>query len=356
MKKLTILIKPVSSQCHMECQYCFYKDIAHYRTESATKMDRDIWISIIQKTLTYCDEPIEIEYCFQGGEPLLAGIQFYESFIHELKMRNKIHTIKFAIQTNGTLINNDWIDLFKRYNFLVGVSLDGIKKTHDLNRKISGQGSFDIVMSAIELLKKNDIEFNILSVVTSNMVNHAQDIYKFYQDMQFHYVQFIPCLPSLNSDNGLKPKEFFEFYKVLYDEYRKHLSIHISLFDQIHSLFHGGKECSCGMLGYCSIQIVIESDGSIYPCDFYALDQYNLGHIQTRSLKEIFTHNMAYTFLKEEKEYSYRCDECEFYSLCQGNCKRQNICMFNDDYCGYRELLKYIKKREGKYYEEIHNS
>lgn len=346
MKKITILIKPVSSHCNMECKYCFYKDITSYRSKSVKKMSRNIYVSIIIKSLEFCFEPIEIEYCFQGGEPLLAGVEFFKDFINEVEIRNKIHTIHFSIQTNGTLMNKEWIALFKQYHFLVGISLDGIQKTHDDNRILLNHGSFDTVIQAIELLKANAIDFNILTVVTSNMSMYVKEIYKYYKDMKFQFVQFIPCLPPLNSDAGLKPKEFFKFYSMLYDEYHKDMSMHISLFDQIHNLFHGVTECFCGMLGYCSIQFVIEADGNIYPCDFYALDKYILGNIQNNNLRECLNHHVAYHFLKEEKEYSYLCEKCEFYTICQGNCKRQNICMFDDNYCGYKELLEYIKNKE----------
>ena len=261
--------------------------------------------------------------------------------------------IKYSIQTNGTLIDNQWIDLFKQYHFLVGISLDGIQITHDFHRRIKGEESFHKVIVAINLLKHNNIDFNILSVITSHMSMYAKDIYRFYKDMNFKYTQFIPCLPPLGGGVGLKPKEFFRFYRELYDEYRKDQQVHISLFDQIHYLLNGQIDCSCGMLGYCSIQIVIETDGSIYPCDFYALQKYCLGNILHHSLKECITNKIAYIFLREEKEYSYVCDDCEFYSICQGNCKRQNVCMFDEYYCGYKELLKYIKNKEDKHNENI---
>ena len=123
MKKITILIKPVSSHCNMECKYCFYKDITSYRSKSVKKMSRNIYVSIIIKSLEFCFEPIEIEYCFQGGEPLLAGVEFFKDFINEVEIRNKIHTIHFSIQTNGTLMNKavsyTHLDVYKRQVFLL---------------------------------------------------------------------------------------------------------------------------------------------------------------------------------------------------------------------------------------------
>lgn len=241
MKKITVLIKPVSSMCNMECSYCFYKDLKKYNQHNIGKMTCETCCSIVEKTLSYSVEPIEIEYCFQGGEPLLAGIEFYNFFIELVKEKNKDHIIRYSIQTNGILLNDKWISLFKKNDFLVGISLDGIKKTHDHSRKIKCSGSFEEVIKSVQLLKKNDVNFNVLSVITPYMIKFAKEIYKFYCEEGFDYVQFIPCLPSLDGGEGLLPQQYFEFYKNLYDEYRKNSCLHISLFDQISNLINGEK-------------------------------------------------------------------------------------------------------------------
>lgn len=351
MRRLTILIKPVSSLCNMDCQYCFYKDTVQYRKVSDCYMAKETYVSIIHKSLSFSKDPMDIEYCFQGGEPLLAGKSFYIDFIHEVNKMNQYHNIHYAIQTNGILIDEEWIHLFKENHFLVGISLDGIRKTHDFSRQLNGYGSFDKVIQSLDLLNENHIDYNILSVITSYMSNYAKDIYQFYKKKKFSYIQFIPCLPSFNGKGGLKPTEFSHFYKTLYDEYQKDQSIHIALFEQIEKLFEGKNYCSCGMIGYCMIQIVIEANGNIYPCDFYALDKNCLGNINDHHLKECIHSQQAFQFLTEDKNYSLLCDSCEFYKICQGNCKRQNVCLFDDYYCGYQDLLKYIKTK-GEYHCE----
>lgn len=345
MNKLTILIKPASSLCNINCCYCFYKDVVKNNTFTPEKMKMATAVNIIDKAFKYCSESTIIEFCFQGGEPLLAGLDFYNMFIREVNKRNKKNQVWYAIQTNGLLIDNRWIELFKDNNFLVGISLDGIKKTHDFSRKINDTGTFDQVIESINLLKANKINYNILTVVTSNMVNYAAQIYTFYKNMNFEYVQFIPCLGFLGKSNGLKPREYKRFFTELYKIWIKDRKIHISLFEEIINIFNGKRDClSCGVLGYCSLQLVIESDGTVYPCDFFVLDKYCIGNINNDDFNTLVRNINVKKFLEEEKNFSYLCDTCEFYTLCQGNCKRQNECMFDDYYCGYKALLETVYK------------
>ncbi|MEG0275561.1 MAG: radical SAM protein [Coprobacillus sp.] len=344
MKKITILIKPVSSSCNMQCEYCFYKDVSQYRDINSKLMSQKTIHTIIEKVFNIQQSAMQVEFCFQGGEPLLAGIDFYRYFISIVNKVNKIHTISFSIQTNGILINQEWVDFFKQYHFLVGVSLDGVEEVHDYYRIINKENTHKEIVKGITLLQKNSIDFNILSVITPKMSTYAKEIYHFYKTMNYKYIQFIPCLPFLDGTGGLKPKEYARFYKELYDEFINDKSIHIDLFEQIALLKRGVKECSCGMLGYCSFQFVMEANGDIFPCDFYAIDKYRLGNIHNIDLKDIMTNQRLSLFLTEDKCFSNLCDHCQYYKMCQGQCKRQNVCLFDDDYCGYQDLLKYIDK------------
>ena len=345
MNKLTILIKPVSSQCNINCSYCFYKDIVKTNEFSPKKMKADTTINLIEKVFRYCDDKTIIEFCFQGGEPLLAGLDFYNMFFKKVKKQNKRNQVCFTIQTNGLLIDEGWIKLFKENNFLVGISLDGIKETHDFNRKSKNNGTFDQVIKNVNLLKINEINYNILTVVTSNMITYPKKIYTFYKKMNFEYVQFIPCLSFFGKSNGLKPKEYAQFFSELYKIWSKDRKIHISLFEEIINIFFGQRNClSCGKLGYCSLQFVIETDGSVYPCDFYVLQKYCIGNINNHSFDDLLKNTNVRKFLEEEKNFSYLCDTCKFYTICQGNYKRQNQCMFDDYYCGYQILLENIYK------------
>ena len=164
------------------------------------------------------------------------------------------------------------------------------------------------------------------------------------------YVQLIPCLPGLDESenkNSLHPKEFASFYKAFFRlwlaEYKKGNYISITLFDNIIPMFKGIRPQQCGMLGYCTPQFVIESNGDVYPCDFYVLDAYRCGNIKEDSLIKLVKTDAMQKFLKEERRECTECRNCPFVNICHKNCKRLNITYYTKDYCGYKDFLMYAK-------------
>ncbi|MEG0451565.1 MAG: radical SAM protein [Coprobacillus sp.] len=345
MERSSYLIKPASSLCNMNCKYCFYSDVSHNRSDySKGIMKKDVVDILIEKAL---NESQNITFAFQGGEPTVAGIEYFKYFINKVNQEKKDHTIEYAIQTNGLLIDKEWIEIFKENNFLVGVSLDGYKSNHESIRLKQGEGTFDQVMNTLYLLKQNEIDYNVLTVVTSSLAKYPKQVYEFFKDNEIDHIQFIPCLPELDQSTQnyeLKPKEFYSFYKGIYELWKEDISkgkmISISLFDNLAMLFKGIYPHTCGMLGQCQLQMIIEADGSIYPCDFYALDKYKLGNIVFDEISEIRKSQVLHQFLKEEKNYCKLCKHCKFYKVCQGNCKRMNIVYFDENYCGYQQFLE----------------
>ncbi len=348
MKYFSVLIKPASI-CNLNCSYCFYNDVtSHNETPSCSMMSEETMTSIILKSLSLFNEPVQITYAFQGGEPTCAGLQFFEKFTQLVDENKKdYHQIHYALQTNGTLLDSTWIPLFKTYHFLIGVSLDGFLENHNHFRKDKNENdTFDQVMNSITLLKNNNIETNILTVLTSELALYPERLYEFYQAHNIDYIQLIPCLPDLNhkdSSYSLTPQKFASFYKVFFDLWYKDYLLgnyrSVTFFDNIIPLFLGVPPQQCGYLGFCRIQFVIEADGSVYPCDFYTLDQYKMGNINHHDFKELFNSTVAQNFLKEPNRSSPLCKTCQFERLCHGNCKRLNITYFNSEYCGLQDFL-----------------
>ena len=349
MKQISVLIKPSSSLCNMQCSYCFYKDEVDLRKNPMAKMMDKLTIeAIINKTMALDVDCIH--YCFQGGEPTLVGIDFYYYFIDYVSKMNNGKDISYSIQTNGLLLDEKWFDLFSQYQFLVGISIDGFKEIHDMLRKNHHQeGTFDIIMNNVWKIKQRDIRFNILTVLTHQLSKYPSQLYDFYIKNELDNIQLIPCLPSLDESQtnpyALTPQDFFSFYKTFFDlwlEDKGRLSV--TLFDNIISMYLGFVPQQCGMIQKCYMQYVIEADGSVYPCDFYALDEYKCGNIHKNTLKEIFNHENAQTFLTKRNEISTVCKTCPFYKMCYGYCKRMNVCLKNDTYCGYQEFLSYSQE------------
>lgn len=350
MKHNSYLIKPASSLCNMNCHYCFYSDVAKHRSiYSKGFMNEETTDILIKNALA---DSNEITFAFQGGEPTLAGLTYFYHFVDTVNRLKKHHTIHYTIQTNGLLLNDEWLNFFKKNKFLVGISLDGIKIIHDSIRTQNHNGTFNRVFSVINNMKRKNISFNILTVLTPKLVPYAKEVYQFYKDNNFDYVQFIPCLSELDCEKNeysLSPKQFCQFYKDIFQIWYKDLqtknALHITLFDNLLMIFHGIYPSTCGLLGQCQIQMIIEADGSTYPCDFYAYDKYKLGNIKTHSFQEMRSNQIAIHFLKERKKTTLLCDNCKFINICKGGCKRMNTAYFDNDFCGYQSFLEKTYKQ-----------
>ena len=350
MKYFSMLIKPASSLCNLRCRYCFYCDVAENRDiPSYGVMNEETMNLLIDKTLAFFHEETTITFAFQGGEPTVAGLDYFKRFIRRVNLKKKnYHHICYSLQTNGTLLNDEWITLLRQNHFLVGVSLDSYQSQHDAMRPdAQGQGTFQRIMENIEKLKKAKVDFNILSVLTRQMAQHPKEVFDFYARNQLDYIQLIPCLPPLETDNdpySLRPHDFFQFYDTFFEcwlqELKKGHYISVTLFDNVIPLFAGVPAQQCGFMGFCSMQFVVESDGGIYPCDFYVLDQYKIGNIHEMEIDEIMKSQKAQSFLKEPHRTTPLCKTCRYYRLCRGQCRRQNICYFDEEYCGYQQFLK----------------
>ncbi|KOA92212.1 anaerobic sulfatase maturase [Clostridium botulinum] len=332
MKSLSMLIKPSSSNCNLRCTYCFYYDICtHRNVKSFGMMKVSLLETLVKKA--FDEAEVSCTFAFQGGEPTLVGIEFFKSLITFVKKYNKNNiNVFYAIQTNGTTINEDWANFFKEHNFLVGVSLDGTKEIHDQYRLDDyGKGSFNKIMTNINLLNKYNVQYNILSVVHKNTSRHISKIYKFFKKQDFRYLQFIPCLDPINDSRenypySLNAKDYEIFLNKLFDlwfdDFIKGRFISIRYFDDLLSILLGNNPGSCCMNGFCSCEFIIEADGSVYPCDFYVFDKYKLGLIEENSFTELFNSKITEDFIKSSCNHSSECDNCKWYPLCRSGCRR----------------------------------
>ena len=332
MKHINLLIKPASGNCNLRCKYCFYHDITEIReVGNYGIINESLMENMIKKTLNTAK--ISATFAFQGGEPTLAGIEFFKKVVNLQKKYNVSNiNINNAIQTNGTLIDDEWASFLAENKFLTGISLDGTKDIHDLNRlDAKGCGSFTRVIHAIELFDKYGAEYNILTVVSKTVAKHINKVFKFFEKNNFKFLQFIPCLDPLEDTPGgkvysLTPDLYGEFLIKLFELYYKaaidNKYISIRFFDNLVEMLMGHPPESCGMLGICSCQFVIEGNGNVYPCDFYCIDKYLMGNISQNSLEELFYSPAAQNFIKDSYHMASACGNCRFYNICRGGCKR----------------------------------
>ncbi len=333
MKDVSLLIKPASGGCNLRCGYCFYTDEAEKReVPSYGIMPRETLRAIVRRALESAHG--SCTFVFQGGEPTLAGLPFYRDLIKYERLYNRRGLpIYHAIQTNGILLDREWTGFLKTNGFLVGLSLDGTKESHDRYRLApNGGGTFHRVLATAQRLQSGGVPFNLLTVVTADVARQAGKIYGFYGRSGFRYQQYIPCLDPLGEAPGghpysLTPRLYGEFLCALFDLWLRDLMrgeyVYIRYFENLLGLLAGEFPESCGLCGECSPQLLIEADGGVYPCDFYALDEWRLGNLCDDSFETIERRRQESGFIELSRRKDPKCAACRWYPLCRGGCRRE---------------------------------
>jgi len=348
MKHVTVLIKPASSLCNLRCSYCFYRETAQNRkTGSHGIMREETAAAVIDRAFAFAEE--SICFAFQGGEPTLAGLRYFQYFTKQVHHRNKEkqRRIFFTIQTNGVLLKEEWAEFFLRENFLVGLSMDGPEWLHDsMRHDCAGQGSFRAVRNAADLLNRYRVPFNILTVVTAEAAAHPKEVWEALAP--YRYLQFIPYIPSGTVDPAVPhPQELANFLKTVLDRYmeaiRTGTPVSVRDFDGYVMMLRGMPPPSCALSGACGGYFTVEADGSVYPCDFYCTDAYLLGNVREASFEEMAESECARSFLKLSLRHPQKCVQCAYYRVCRGGCRRYRDTSAGENmYCdAYREFFSY---------------
>ena len=332
MPPLSILIKPASSACNLRCAYCFYADEASIRTvPNYGLMPQAVSHTLIEKAAGAAEG--SITFLFQGGEPTLAGLDFYRDFVsHVKKTVPSALAVQYAIQTNGMELDGEWCRFFQENRFLVGLSLDGNRECHDrFRRDGEGKGTYHRVMKAARLLEEAGVDYNVLTVVTGHLARHIQSVFSALCKEGFRFQQYIPCLDPLEEERGeqgysLSPEQYERFLKTLFDLWYRELEQgrywSIRYFDNLVWMLNGHAPEQCSMLGCCGLQYLVEADGSVYPCDFYGLDGYRLGNIQQDSWEELDRVREEIGFVEASRRVPEECKTCHWYPLCRNGCRR----------------------------------
>lgn len=356
MGNLCVLIKPVSGQCNMKCEYCFYADeTAKRQRKSLECMSEETLENIVRKTLGFADGVIS--FVFQGGEPVLRGLKFYEKFVEMQKKYNKKHVvIQNALQTNASLLNEEWCIFLKENHFLVGVSVDGCKKTHDAYRKTTaGADTFDVVCQKTKLLERYQIDFNILTVVSEMVAENIEDIYALYKQNSWKYQQYISCKEPLDKEWGkgkysLQPLTYGMFLTKLFElwfkDWQKGEQPYIRQFDNYIGILKGYLPEACEQCGFCNIYYAVEADGSVYPCDFYMLDDFCMGNFNVDTVEKIWRNGRESKLIRRSEKVTEECRKCSCYYLCRGGCQRDRVLRIDGTcqnyYCeGYRYFFEH---------------
>ncbi len=334
------MIKPASSLCNLRCKYCFYCDVAAHRDVfSLGVMTETTAEKLIKDALVFADG-CSVAFAFQGGEPLIAGMNYFRFFTEAVSRYNEKNSeIYYSIQTNGTLVTDEWARFFAKNKFLVGLSLDGDFEGNKFRVDDKGQNAYYKIIAAADKLKKYKVEFNILTVLTGYCAENAERIYKHFRKNGYKYLQFIPCLrpmgDSAQSELYMTKEQYADFLIRIFNLYVKDFVrgnyISIRQFDNWVRMFLGERAEQCGLMGHCTHQFVAEGNGNIYPCDFYCTDEWLLGNINENSLEEMAKGKTACDFIRNSLPVPQKCKNCRFMPLCRaGGCKRNRE---SEDYC-----------------------
>ena len=328
MKAATILIKPASGRCNMRCRYCFYQDEAENREyKDYGMMSLDTAHALIDRMSAAFDD---VTYAFQGGEPTVRGLDFFRSFTEYAEGKGR--SVHFAIQTNGFIIDREWASFFKEHGYLVGLSMDGDKAMHDRYRVDGrGKGTFRRVFSSFQILSSCGVDFNVLVTLTAPAALRGREIYQFLKRNGVRYQQYIPCIDPMASERGseeysLTPEAYLSFlndvFALYYRDWERGDYVSVRYFDNLVTMMMGMRPESCGLLGFCPDNYVVEADGSVFPCDFYVLDGYLLGNICRDSLDDIDRKREEIGFREKSLRIEPECSGCPVFMLCRGGCRR----------------------------------
>lgn len=353
LESISVLIKPASSSCNLNCNYCFYRDVSSFREEKPLKISNEKIIIMIKNIFSGLRENANVNIVFQGGEPTIAQLKFFEDFIVGVNKYKGSRRVNYFIQTNGLTINEDWCKFFLRENFLVGLSVDANREVHDKYRvDFLGRPTFDKAMKTKLMLEEQKVEYNILSVLTESLINNPDAVVKFIKKENIKYIQFIPFINSFDyrNENMKYQKKLYKFYKTIYEFWKEELIngdyISIKLIDDIVNFLLAGNITACGMDGRCRVSYVVETDGSVYPCDFYALDEFKIGNIFEQTLVEM-DENKIRSFLEYKNGYREinLCSDCNFYEICSGGCKRLRGSIYidkNSSICPFKSIINLV--------------
>jgi len=345
-----VMAKPVGSICNLNCSYCYYLEKENlYANRKSLHMSDDTLETYIRSYIESQPVP-EVLFTWHGGETLLRDLSFYKRVMELQRKYGRDRQIDNSLQTNGTLLNDDWCKFFKDNNFLIGISIDGPEHCHDVYRKNKGgRGTFKQVMKGIELLQKHQTEFNTLSVINNYNVDYPLEIYNFFKEIGSYYMQFSPIVERIrlqDAPSGLKlmapeegddfvlapwtvdPRKFGKFYIDIFDEWVRNDvgKYYVQIFDATLANTVGEQPGSCIYAETCGHASVMEFNGDLYSCDHYVFPEYKLGNIKQKTIFEMMFSEEQKRFGADKRDtLPTQCRECEFLKLCNGECPKNRI-------------------------------
>jgi uncharacterized protein len=342
--RIHVLAKPSGATCNLACSYCFFLDKELLYPNSKFRMSEDVLENYIRQ-LIETHRSNQVTVAWQGGEPTLMGLEFYRRAIKLQKQYARPGMVfENTMQTNGTLLDDEWCQFFKENNFLIGISIDGPRHMHDAHRVDKGGApTFDRVMRGLRLLQKHNVEYNILVTVNRLTADHPKEVYRFLcDDAKTTWIQFIPVIERLNpgglnliqegeqiSPRSVRPEQFGRFLIRVFDEWVHNDvgKIYVQTFEA--ALRNWMRLPSSGMCVFektCGYGLALEHNGDLYACDHFVEPDYLLGNIITQPMIKLVGSDQQYKFGQDKYDTLPKyCLECPVLFACNGECPKNRF-------------------------------
>ena len=347
-KPLYVMLKPAGAHCNLACKYCYYLEKNKLYPTAQRHLMSDEMLEQFTREYIEAQNMNQVLFTWHGGEPLLRSIDFYRKALSLQQKYAGGRCIDNVIQTNGTLLTDEWCEFFAQNHWLVGISIDGPQPYHDHYRlTAAGKPSWQKVMQGIKLLKKHGVEWNAMAVVNAYNVNHPLEFYRFFKENGCQFLQFTPIVERLTrhedgrtlasltdkneiplSEASVAPEQWGYFLCAIFDEWvRKDVGkIFVEIFDCTLANWMGVSPGICAYSKECGHAGVMEHNGDVYSCDHFVFPEYKLGNIRDHSLIDMLYGEQQQEFSRlKHSSLPRQCKECDMEFACHGECPKNRF-------------------------------
>lgn len=351
-RPMYMMLKPAGSLCNLRCKYCYYLEKSELYVDIPKHIITDQLLEKFVKDYIEAQTMPQVLFTWHGGETLMRPISFYKRALELQRIYGRGRQIDNCIQTNGTLLNDEWCKFFKDNHFLVGVSIDGPQEFHDeYRRSAMGRPTFHQVMKGIQLLNKHGVEWNALAVVNDFNADYPLDFYHFFKEINCRYIQFTPVVERIMqrpdrltlaagmqaggdvTDFSVTPEQWGNFLCAIFDEWvcNDVGTYYIQLFDATLANWVGQAPGLCTMAAECGHAGVMEFNGDVYSCDHFVYPEHYLGNLNNKTITEMMYSDKQKEFARMKRQFlPQQCNECRFQFACHGECPKNRF--VNDKY------------------------
>ena len=371
-KPLYVMLKPAGAHCNLACKYCYYLEKNNLYQNSHRHLMSDEMLEQFTREYIEAQTMPQVLFTWHGGEPLMRSIDFYKKALALQKKYAHGKQIDNVIQTNGTLLTDEWCEFFAKNHWLVGISIDGPQEYHDHYRVTpAGKPSWEKVMQGIQLLKKHRVEWNAMAVINAYNAEHPLEFYHFFRDNGCQYLQFTPIVERLTehedgrtlasladdreiplADASVTPQQWGNFLCTIFDDWVRHDvgKTFVEIFDCTLANWMGVLPGICAYSKECGHAGVMEHNGDVYSCDHFVFPEYKLGNIREQSLIDMLYGEKQQAFSRlKHTSLPRQCKECDMEFACHGECPKNR---FEKDKYG-EPGLNYLCQGYYQYYTHV---